>query len=176
MIVYSLKTLTALMLLSFGLSTVPLSTTTAAEATVSKADTAAVMQPVQKLVAAINSALPKIPVDVFTNDAIVIDDFAPYHWSGKSNAAQWYTELVGTTPKARADFAAMKGRVALGQPNFTRITKDSAYLVIPSSFDFTDAGAHMHQTSEWVFNVVKVNGKWLIAGNAWAMKTEKKLK
>jgi hypothetical protein len=144
-------------------------TARADEPAVSPADIAALTAPAQRLVDAINQASAAVPKDVFTRDAVVLDDFAPYHWNGKTHATDWYKGLLGATPKDHDDFVASKGVVKLGTAAFPMITGDHAYVVFPSSFDFNDGGKRTHMTAQWLFIEERVKGNWLIAGHSWAI-------
>jgi hypothetical protein len=134
----------------------------------SAADIAALTAPVQKLVDAINQATP-VPKGVFARDAVVLDDFAPYRWSGKTHARDWYKGLVPTTPKEHDAFVAQKGVVKINAAAYPQITGERAYVVFPSSYDYTDGGKRIHQTGQWLFIEEKVGDAWLIAGHSWAI-------
>jgi hypothetical protein len=136
-------------------------------------DDAALAVPLKKLVDAINHADTVPPAGVFTTDAVVLDDFAPYRWSGKGNATSWYKDLVGTDAKSHADFLAMKPALSVGSPKFSRITGETAYFVVPGTFVFnTDPKTRVRQTSQWIISERLVHGSWLIAGHAWAIESE----
>lgn len=135
-------------------------------------DLAAITAPAHKLVEAINHPEKAPPAHVFTKGAVVLDDFAPYHWSGKTNGKQWYGELVGTTPDARKAFADMQAVLSVEEPKFTRVTGEAGYYVLPATFLFTESGKRIHQTGQWVINVRKIGGEWLIDGHAFAITTE----
>ncbi len=133
----------------------------------------ALTAPVKKLVMAINMAAVAVPPGVFTDDALVQDDFAPYRWAGPGAATAWYAGLVGVTPKERADFRRQRAVLTVSAPTFARITADSAYFVLPSVFVFNDeAGKRIHQTGAWLMSERRVGKAWLIAGHAWAITGE----
>ena len=135
------------------------------------------LAPLQRMVDAINHADAAPPKGVFTTDATVIDDFAPYRWSGKTNAGDWYKGLLGTDAASRADFLALKGVLSVGAPQFSRVTGDTAYFVVPGLFIFNETpGKRTRQTSTWVIAEKLVKGKWLIAGHAWAITGETTVK
>jgi len=135
-------------------------------------DLVALTAPAHKLVDAINQGAKSAPSHIFTKDAVVLDDFAPYHWSGKTNGKVWYGELVGATPEAQAAFAGMHAVLSVEAPQFARVTGDSGYYVLPAVFHFTDSGKRIRQTGQWVINVRKVKGEWLIDGHAYAITSE----
>ncbi len=145
-----------------------------AEETPSADDLTALDAPVKALADAINHAAMDPPAHIFTSDSSVIDDFAPYHWSGEAgqNADAWYHALVGVTPEDHKAFVAMSAHVLAGHPVFARITGDAAYLVIPALYDFDEDGKHAHQTGEWLFTEKKVDGTWLISASSYAITSD----
>jgi hypothetical protein len=140
----------------------------------SAADTAALTAPVAKLAAAINATSTMVPANVFAPHSVVLDDFAPFKWAGDATGSQWYTALAGATPKDQKAFVAMKPSVKIGAAAFARISDDKAhaYVVFPSTFDFTEDGKRTHQTAQWIITEEKVGAQWLISGHAWAIVTE----
>jgi hypothetical protein len=145
---------------------------TAGAARADDIDFTAITAPAHRLIEAINHPSAKPPAHVFTKDAVVLDDFAPYHWSGKTNGKLWYGALVGTTPEASKAFADMQAVLSVEAPKFARVTGDAGYYVLPATFLFTDGGKRVHQTGQWVINVKKVGGEWLIDGHAFAITSE----
>lgn len=143
----------------------------AADSGPSAAEEAALTAPVQRLVDAINHAETAVPKNVFITDAAVLDDFAPYRWTGRTDAGVWYKASLGTVPKDREAFLALKADLSIGQPQFSRITGDAAYFVLPGVFN-GDAGKRVRQTSTWLITEKRVKGSWLISGHAWAITGE----
>lgn len=139
-------------------------------------DLVAITAPAHKLVEAINQGAKTAPPRVFTKDAVVLDDFAPYHWSGKTNGKVWYGELLGTTPEAQSAFADMHAVLTVEPPKFARVTGDAGYYVLPAVFLFTDSGKRIRQTGQWVINVKKDKNDWLIDGHAYAITGETEIK
>jgi hypothetical protein len=135
-------------------------------------DSAAITAPALRLVEAINHPGKAPPGHVFTKDAVVLDDFAPYHWSGKTNGKLWYGALVGTSDETRKAFTDMQAVLSVEAPKFARVTGDAGYYVLPATFLFTDGGKRVRQTGQWVINVKKVGGEWLIDGHAFAITSE----
>lgn len=135
-------------------------------------DLPAITAPAQRLVAAINHGDKTAPARVFTKDAVVLDDFAPYHWSGKTNGKGWYQDLVGATPEDQAAFTAMKAVLSVEAPQFARVTGDAGYYVLPALFQFNLGEKRIRQTGQWVINVKKIKGEWLIDGHDYAITSE----
>jgi hypothetical protein len=145
----------------------------AASAAAPADDTALLMAPVQLLVAAINHGAATPPAGIFTVDSTVLDDFAPYRWSGKATGADWYSDLVGTKPADRVAFLALQGQLSVGAPSFLRVNGDDAYFVLPGTFSFNaDPKTRVRQTAAWIITERREGGAWRIAGHAWAITGE----
>jgi hypothetical protein len=146
---------------------------TAAEHTPTAVERASLLTPVHRLVQAINQASQTLPQGIFTPDANVIDDFAPYRWAGKTTAATWYTDLIGMAPRDHAAFLAMTPSLSVGVPRFARITDGSAYMVLPAIFVFSlGPKKRIRQTADWIFTETLNDGAWLIAGHAYGINSE----
>jgi hypothetical protein len=135
-------------------------------------DLKALAAPVAKLVAALNQGDTTLPAHVFTKDAVVLDDFAPFRWTGKGAAMTWYGGLLGTTPETQAAYKAMHLVMTVEAPHFANVTGDKAYFVIPSTLQFTAGGKRTSQTAQWVFSAEKGKGGWLIASFGYAITGE----
>jgi hypothetical protein len=70
-------------------------------------DATALMQPVNRLANAINTAAEACPAGVFSAASAVFDDFAPFRWTGRQTGCAWYGALVGTDAPTRAAFLAL---------------------------------------------------------------------
>jgi hypothetical protein len=136
-------------------------------------DAQTLVAPVNLLVQAINQGATTCPPGVFAEDAVVIDDFPPYHWSGHGAGCDWYLALVGTDAASRAAFTALHGHLHVGAPQFSRASGDDAYFVLPGVFVFDVAeNKRVQQSSSWLITERRVAGQWLIAGHAWAIRSE----
>jgi hypothetical protein len=136
-------------------------------------DATQLMQPVNRLANAINTAAEACPEGVFTADSAVFDDFAPFRWTGRQTGCAWYGALVGTDAPTRAAFLALHARLTLGAPMFTRGPADEVYFVVPSTFLFdSDAGKRISQTASWIMIERRTPAGWLITGHAWAIGSE----
>lgn len=147
----------------------PLVAISAAGAAESPGQTSAVLAPINRLVEAINQSKSTLPPGIFSADAVVIDEFAPYRWTGTDAGTRWYGELVGVTPAAQAAFASLHAKLSVGVPVTFRVQGHTAYVVVPGAFEYDEKGARVTERSHWVFNCVEHNGSWLVAGNAWAL-------
>ena len=99
-----------------------------------------------------------------TPDATIVDEFAPYQWRGQGSAARWMADYG-------KDAAARKisgGRVDYGKPVQASGTANSAYIVLPVTYSFTQDGRKMSAKGSMTFVMSKAGDAWKIAGWTYA--------
>lgn len=95
-------------------------------------------------------------------DAVLIDEFAPYVWSGKDAPKTW-AEAFDKDAKAHAitephmDYAAPIRAESDGQ---------AAYIVLPTVYRIKQNGQRMSAAGTMTFALTRVAGNWKIA--SWA--------
>ncbi len=95
-----------------------------------------------------------------TKDANVIDDFAPHAWHSCADWAADYLKM--------ADAAGIKpGTMVMGKPRHVQIDGDTAYIVTPATYNFTEKDKPMVHKATVTASLKKAKGAWLITGWAW---------
>jgi ketosteroid isomerase-like protein len=127
----------------------------------------AVMQPVNALLAAANADDAAAMDRYVTGDAIVVDDFAPYRWTGPHAARQWWT-----------DIDALFAKVGITQVHATAspvtqysVSPDEAYVVVPLSVSYLLKGKAAGNTGLWTCVVHRYGASWKVAVAAWGTLT-----
>jgi hypothetical protein len=125
----------------------------------------AMMAPVQRWIAAFNDAKTPLPEDVFTTDAVITDQFAPYVWSGTAGVHAWSQWLNASLQSARVK----KQHVVTGAPQAVMIAKrnDRAAFVLPATLTYEVDGKPGTDRALWLFVVVKSGNRWKIAADTW---------
>ena len=79
-------------------------------------------------------------VDAFvaahSDDALIVDEFAPYIWTGAGSARRW-VESYGADSQAKGTSG---GRVDYGKPLQATGDGNAAYVVLPTTYSFTQNG------------------------------------
>ncbi|HWT05317.1 MAG TPA: hypothetical protein VN224_06130 [Xanthomonadales bacterium] len=121
------------------------------------------------------AALPaKMIAALLTNDAAtlratcapatpIIDEFAPYSWSGPDTCARWAAAFKAFA--AQAKLSGFKGTVA--PKPFIDVTGTKAYVVAQVTFTATMAGKPMSEQGTWTFVTAKSGTAWKITSMAW---------
>jgi ketosteroid isomerase-like protein len=93
----------------------------------------------------------------------IIDEVAPYYWSGAKAFESWGADLG----KAEAAEGKSGGVVSIGMPTRENVSADHAYVVAPSTYTFKQAGKTMRETAQVTFVLDKTASGWKIASWTW---------
>ncbi len=134
----------------------------------------AVLKPIDAIIAGANAGNVSSIVAAYTSDAVIIDEFAPYRWSGPNAAATWF-----------ADFGAFLKKLKVTEPKIGRSApswvhpnksfpgpKGSAYVVVPATFTYKAGGKAQKETGSWTFVLVQTANGWKVQASAWAKLTD----
>ena len=93
-------------------------------------------------------------------DAVIIDEFGRHMWTGKGSAQQWL-EDYGVDSKAKG---VTGPRVDYDKPVQANSNGTSAYVVLPTTYRFTQKGEKMAAGGSMTFVMKKAGDAWKIAG------------
>lgn len=100
---------------------------------------------------------------LYVDAPTLLDEFAPFSWSGKGAIAGWLTDY-GAWSKAHGITAS---KITLGAPEALNIAGDRAYVTVASTIVNTGAdGKSSTDLGQFAFLLTKAGGTWKIAG--WA--------
>jgi len=94
---------------------------------------------------------------------IIVDEIAPYSWSGPKAFDSWGADLG----KAEAAEGKSGGKVTIGAPTRENIAGDHAYVVAPTTYTFLQKGQIMRETSQITMVLAKDASGWKIASWTW---------
>lgn len=152
-----------LTMLSFTLAVAMLQASTGAN----QGPGAAVMQPVDALIAATNANDAAAMDRYVTTDAVVVDDFAPYRWTGPHAARQWWTAIDALFRKA----GITKFHATASPVTQYSLSGDAAYVVVPLAVSYTLKGKAARSTGLWTCVVHRSGAAWRVAVAAWGTLT-----
>lgn len=135
-----------------------------------KADTippADVMEVISKAVYSLNNFDIKDVANLYTPNASIADDEAPYSWNGPTAGVQW----VNAVEQVCKDNKLTKLKGSIETINVFQQSADNVYVVVPVSYTGTlpDKG-HFNSKGAFTFVLRLVNGKWLIKSQVWMPK------
>ena len=98
------------------------------------------------------------------DDAVIIDEFAPYFWSGSGTPQRWVSDYARDA-QARG---ISEGRVDYGPPIQANSDGDTAYIVLPTTYRFLQNGGRMAGRGNMTFVMRLEAGEWKVASWAYA--------
>src|ERR1022692_2538565 len=127
--------------------------------------TAEVLVPVRAFIDGFNKGDMKAAAAQTSPDGmLIIDDIAPFSWSGPKAFDTWGNAL-DDSDKAAGNTGA---QLADGKPVHVEISSDRAYVVVPAVYTFKQKDVAMRETAQMAITLQKGKTGWLISGFAWA--------
>ena len=92
--------------------------------------------------------------------AVIVDEFAPYAWSGEQSAKRWLADYMKD-----AEAKGISGGRVDYEKTPLQATSDgnSAYIVLPTTYRFTQKGAKMAGKGSMTFVLTRADKDWKIA-------------
>jgi hypothetical protein len=126
--------------------------------------TPAMLAPIDALIAAVNTGNSAGVAATYAPDALIVDEFPPFHWTGPKAGANWFSGY-GALMKKMGMAAAHATR---GTPISTKAYGTKTYLVVPVTLTYTFKGKPEKETGAWAIVLTKSGKTWLISTSAWA--------
>jgi ketosteroid isomerase-like protein len=130
----------------------------------SASDKTDAMAVVHKWADAFNKGDAKTGSSYCVDAASIIDDFAPHVWQGPRACAIWSKDYEAFAAKSQITDAS----VALGKTRHLDVDSGYAYLVVPTTLTFTQAGKPVTDKALVTMSLKKGSSGWQITGWAWA--------
>jgi hypothetical protein len=125
---------------------------------------AAVMATVNGVIAAADADNAGQVNSYFASSAHVVDDFAPYVWSGSDAGSRWWT----ASDKDAAKHGVTDLRATLQPITHYGVAGDDAYVVLPLALTYTLKGKPGHTNGLWTLTLHQSGGSWKITSATWA--------
>jgi hypothetical protein len=124
----------------------------------------AILAAVDAAIAAINSGSVDDAKAAYADPpAAITDDFPPFVWSGKNAVEEYSHDLKEVLTKLKIT----QGRFQRHQPRYVAATENRAWLVVPTSFPFLMDGKTQSVAGDWIFVLIKQDGKWRVDVSAF---------
>jgi len=103
---------------------------------------------------------------IFTSDAVVVDENAPFVWRGAGAGVAWWGVVDAVTKKAKlTHLKVVNARVS----EFVSTATD-AYLIEPMTITGTIADKPFAESGTTTYTFHNAGGKWLISTMVWTTK------
>jgi hypothetical protein len=136
----------------------------AASSAPSAPSTAALLRPVDVLVRGIDARSAGTIASAYVFAPTIVDEFAPFRWSGGAAAAHWYREFSRVATAAALEHI----RVIRHAPSYVAAAGGRAWLVVPTDYLYDVAGKAARESAAWTFVLVSGASGWRIEASTWA--------
>lgn len=127
-------------------------------------DDAAVLKTIHQFADGLNAGdANKALTAVSAENSVVIDEFAPFVWQGKTGIADWFNDYGIDTE----DNGITGAKVTVGDPIRVESDGKSAYVLLPVTYDYQQKGVAMHEDATMTCTLSKATGAWLLTGWSW---------
>lgn len=123
-----------------------------------------VQAPIHGAVAAENADNGSMLNSFFAPNAVVVDEFAPFVWSGHDAAAHWWQAMDSTN--ASTHVSAM--HIQIQKITQANVTHDSAYVVVRLAITWRDHGKPWREVGLWALTLRDSANRWKIVSASWA--------
>ena len=127
-------------------------------------DNAALMKPIDGFIKATSQGRLAEAAGYFGPSQFIIDEFAPYHWSGPSAVKTWWAGFVADSKTSGMTDAVM----TLGAPTRVLQTARHAYVVAPAVLTYKIRATPGRETGVFTFSLDKTGKGWRLAAMSWA--------
>lgn len=121
-----------------------------------------VMAPIHAFIGGMDKNDMKTAAAAYTASPVILDEFAPYHWSGPTAFADWGADFG----KDSAAHGVTQPKLMIGKAKRIRIEGDHAYVVVPTDYSFKAKGKTVVEHALMTYTLDKTPSGWKIAG--WA--------
>ena len=120
--------------------------------------------PIRTMVLAFNKGDVALAKSTHVAEPMILDGpTAPFAWSGPRAFDDWIAALG----QSEAKTGKTGGKVALGPVTRASVMGKQAYIVVPSTYTFRQAGRKMRETGTMTFALVKQSADWKIKAWTW---------
>jgi ketosteroid isomerase-like protein len=149
--------LIAAIIVALAVSSIPAGAATSDSAT---------LKPVEAIFAGTNANDGAAVAAAYASDALIIDEFPPFRWSGPKAGATWWNDFGAFSTKA----GMSNPHIIHAKPAFLSYdaAKTTAYVVMPSTFTYKSKGKAQTEIGQWVFILKKSATGWHVAVSTWA--------
>ncbi len=127
-------------------------------------DNSAILKPVNGFIDATGAAADiDRAASYWTANQSMLDEFAPYHWTGPNAVRTWWKGLLKDNKASGSSDVVV---TATGAPRIQRSDRH-AYVVQPAKVSFTTKGQHVALSGALTFALDRTKAGWKIASCAW---------
>jgi ketosteroid isomerase-like protein len=124
---------------------------------------AAVMAPISGIIKDSNANNTAGLDSNYTSDAVVIDEFTPYVWTGSGAGSRWWNGVIQLNKK----MSLTNMRAAMRPIEHFNVTGDKAYVVVPLVITYGYKGKLQKETGTLTLTLQRSGNLWKVATQTW---------
>jgi hypothetical protein len=126
------------------------------------------LQPIDLLVASANSGLPSGVVAAYVPSPTIVDEFAPFRWSGEKASARWLSDFVSATRSQGMTRLNLQRHA----PSYMRVNGTRAWVIVPMDLTFYMKRKRLKEEGAWTFVLAWAGNAWHIDSSSWAQTSD----
>ncbi len=104
---------------------------------------------------------------LYTSDAVVVDEFPPFIWTGADSGRVWFVALDRVLANLK-----MHGLKVVAAPASEYLqTGNDAYEIVPLTLDGMEGAKASHETGTLTFTFRRSGSTWKISSQVWTTRT-----
>lgn len=129
----------------------------------------AAMAPVDSVIAAMATGDSKRLAGVYSNDAVIVDNQAPFQWTGANAGANWFAATAARWGKLWYGKFVPTVHSPLLPASEMQFAPGSAYVIVPGRLASRNSSKPIAQSGALTFTLRKVSGTWKITSQVWTV-------
>lgn len=129
----------------------------------------AAMAPVEGVIAAMATGDSKRLAGVYANDAVIVDNQAPFQWTGADAGADWFARTAGRWGKLWYGKFVPTVHSPLMPASEMQFAPGSAYVIVPGRLTSRNSSKRIAQSGALTFTLREVSGAWKITSQVWTV-------
>ena len=123
--------------------------------------------PIQTVIRATNTGKTAALADLYTSDAVVVDEEAPFIWNGAGAGVAWFDQVS----KAFQQMKMTGFKAAAGPASEYERDGRNAYVIVPLTLTGTAGKKAFRETGTFTFTLRQVGESWKISSQVWTTRT-----
>lgn len=111
----------------------------------------------------VNSGNASEALQRLTEDVCIVEDIAPFRWTGAEAGAQWLAAMGANAQRLGVTAINM----AAGEPRRTEVEGDYGYCIIPGVVTLEGSAAALQEDGLITFAMRYDDGRWRISALTW---------
>lgn len=126
-----------------------------------------IAKPIQTVIHATNTGKTAALAHLYTSDAVVVDEDAPFIWTGAGAGVAW----LGAVGKAFQQMKMTGFKAAAGPASEYQHAGRNAYAIVPLTLTGTAGKKAFRETGTFTFTLRQFGGIWKISSQVWTTRS-----